>query len=267
VVYHAAGAVTDWGTYPYFYRVNVEGTRNVLEAAVQNRVLRFVYVSSTAVHGFGARNMDEESPLPPTRFPYCLSKREAEALVSEAHRRCQIEVGIIRAGDLYGPGDRVVLLPLARLLEPGWMAYIGRGECLGAFTYIENLADGLILAGTLERAAGETYVITDGIELTWRSYFGKLTSALGLSAPKLSVHPQLAWAAACGLETAYRLGGIQRRPPLTRYLVAHLSRDYSFSIAKARRELGYEPQVGVDEAIERTAVWYKKMVRGQRPGG
>lgn len=267
VVYHVAGAVTDWGPYEYFRRVNVRGTRNVLDASVQNRVMRFVYVSSTAVHGFGARDMDEDSPFPQTSFPYCLSKQEAEALVSEVHGQGQIEVTIVRPGDIYGPGDRVVLLQLAGLLESGWMAHIGRGECLGAFTYVENLADALILAGTTQGAAGEAYVITDGIELTWRSYFDKLTAALGLPGPRVSCPPQVAFVAAWGLESAYRLLGVSQRPPLTRYLVAHLSRDYHFSIAKAARELGYEPKVKVDEAIERTAAWYRKVVRGTRPDG
>jgi nucleoside-diphosphate-sugar epimerase len=264
LVYHVAGAVTDWGTLSYFRRINVYGTRNVLEAAVQNRVSRLVYVSSTAVHGFGARDMNEESPLPPTRFPYVLSKREAEALVREAHRKNRIETTIVRPGDLYGPGDRVVLLPLAALLESGWMALIAQGKHLGAFTYVENLADALILAGTVEQAAGGIYVITDGIELTWRAYFCRLTAALDLPAPKLSLNPWLALALAQALERAYQWFGGRRRPPITRYLVAHLSKDYHFSIAKARRELGYRPQIKTEEAIRRTAAWYRQAVRGER---
>jgi nucleoside-diphosphate-sugar epimerase len=262
VIYHVAGAVSDWGPLAYFRRVNVEGTRNVLRAAVQNGVGRFVYVSSAAVHSFiGAQNMDERSPQLPTPFPYCRSKREAEALALEYHRRGEIPVTIVRPGDVYGPGDRVALLRLSRLLESGWMAHVGQGDKLGAFTYVENLADGLILAGTVESVAGEAYVITDGVKLTWRAYFEKLTAALDVPAPRISVSPALVYAAASALEFVYRLFHVRHRPPITRYLVAHLSRDFHFSIAKARRELGYEPQVGVDEAIRRTAEWYVKAVR------
>ncbi len=264
VVYHVAAAVSDWGPSAYFRRVNVEGTKNVLEAAVQNGVRRFVYVSSAAVHSFiGAQDMDEQSPQLPTPFPYCQSKREAEALVWGYHRRGEIAVTIVRPGDVYGPGDRVALLRLSKLLELGLMATIGRGEKLGAFTYVENLADGLILAGTLEKAAGEAYVITDGVRLTWRTYFEKLTSALGVPKPRISVNPILAYAAASALESVYRFCHIAGRPPITRYLVAHLSEDFHFSIERARQELGYEPRVGVDEAIGRTASWYKRVVRGE----
>ena len=262
LVYHVAGTVTDWGSLAFFRRVNVEGTRHALDAAVANGLRRFVYVSSAAVHSFlGARDMDEGSPQLPTPFPYCQSKREAETLALEYHTREAIQATIVRPGDIYGPGDRTSLLKLAGLLEAGRMAYIGRGEKLGAFTYVENLADGLILAGTTQGAAGEAYVITDGVQLSWRSYFEKLTEALDLPRPRISVHPTLAWAAASVLEGVYRLFRVRSRPPITRYLVAHLSHDYSFRIDKARRDLGYEPRVGFDEAITRTAAWYKRVIR------
>jgi nucleoside-diphosphate-sugar epimerase len=264
VVYHAAGAVTDWGPLAYFRQVNVQGTRNLLDAAVENRARRFVYVSSTAVHGFGAQDMDERTPMPDTRYPYCQSKREAEAWVLAYHKRAQIQAVVVRPGDLYGPGDRVVLLELAGLLESGWLAHVGRGEKIGAFTFVENLADALVLAGSVTDAAGEAYVITDGLRLSWRDYLAKLTAALDLPEPRLSIHPALAFAAAWLLESTYRLLDLRRRPPLTLYLVTHLSRDYHFRIDKAQRELGYRPRVGLEEALEKTAAWYRKVVRGER---
>jgi nucleoside-diphosphate-sugar epimerase len=263
IVYHAAAAVTDWGTLGYFRRVNVEGTRNLLEAAVANGVQRFVHVSTVAVHSFiDAQEMDEQSPQLPTPFPYCQTKREAEALALDYHRRGEIDVTVVRPGDVYGPGDRVALLNMAGLLKAGRLPYVGGGRKLGAFAYVENLADGLILAGTIERAVGEAYVITDGVKMTWREYFGKLTAALGMPHPRISVHPALAYAAATLLEAAYRLLRLPGRPPVTRYLVAHLRGDFHFSIAKARRELVYEPRVGVDEGVRRTAEWYNCLRHG-----
>jgi nucleoside-diphosphate-sugar epimerase len=182
--------------------------------------------------------------------------------VQACHQRGALTTSIVRPGDVYGPGDRVSLLPVAGLLETGRLPLIAGGERLGAFTYVENLADGLILAGTHDAARGETYVITDGVKLTWRRYFEKLTTALDVPPPRCSVPPGVAWAAASILEAVYRRLRIRRRPPITRYLVAHLSHDVHFSIAKARRELGYAPRVDVDEAIARTAAWYRRTVRG-----
>jgi nucleoside-diphosphate-sugar epimerase len=264
LVYHLAAAVADWGPLAYFRQVNVQGTANLLEACVENGVQRFVYVSSVTVHGFiDAQDVNEESPSLPTPFPYCQSKREAEALVLAAHKQGRVAVTIVRPGDLYGPGDRVTLLKMAGLLEAGALSTIGDGGKLGAFTYVENLADGLILAGTTEGAAGEAYIITDGIKLTWREYLERLTSALDVPGPCLCVPPALAYAAASALEFSYRLLRIRQRPPITRYLVTHLSNDFHFDIGKAQRELGYEPRVGIDDAITRTAEWYKRNVRGE----
>ena len=265
LVYHVASAVSDWGTWDMFRRANVEGTRRVLEASSGTGVKRFVYVSSVAVHSFiGAQEMNENSPQLPTPFPYCQTKREAEAVVLKAHQEGRIGVTVVRPGDVFGPGDRVSLLKMAGLLEAGRMAYINGGKTLGAFTYVENLADGLILAGIQKRALGETYVITDGTKVSWREYFERLTSALELPRPRLSVNATVAYGAASVLEFFYRLFRIGSRPPITRYLIAHLRRDFHFSIEKARRELGFQPKVDFDEAIQRTAEWYKDVVRGER---
>ena len=265
LVYHVASAVTDWGTLKFFRKVIVDGTQNMLEASIRTGVRRFIYVSSVAVHSFiGKQDMTENAPRVPTPFPYCQTKREAEDVVSEYHSFRGLETVIVRPGDIYGPGDRVSLLKMAKRLEEGRMAYIGGGKKLGAFTYVENLADGLILAGMTKKASGETYVITDGIRMTWWEYFEKLTTALNVPKLKISVHPILAYGAASTLEFVYRLLHIRARPPITRYLITHLRKDFHFSIEKARRDLGYEPKVDVDEAIRRTAEWYRRVVRGEQ---
>ena len=262
VVFHVAAAVTDWGTLEWFRQVNVEGTRNLIEAAIRNGVKRFVYVSTVAVHSFiDGQEMTEDSPQLPTPFPYSQSKREGEAMVMGYHREGKIEVSIVRPGDVYGPGDRTALLKLAPVLEAGMMMHVGRGEKLGAFVYVDNLVDGIILAGTVRQAAGEAYVITDGIRLTWRAYWDRLTDALELPRPRLSVHPAVARFIASTLEFIYRLFRIRSRPLITRYLVDHMTNHTHFSIEKARRELGYAPGVGIDEAITRTAAWYRQVAR------
>jgi len=256
VVYHVAAAVSDWGPLSYFRQVNVQGTQNVLQAMVQHGVPRMVYVSSAAVHSFiDAQDMDEHSPQLPTPYPYCQTKREAEALALRYHRDGRVAVTIVRPGDIYGPGDRVVLRRLARLLRLGAVPYVAEGRKMGAFTYVENLAEGLILAGTSERAVGEAYVITDGIKMTWREYFVGLARALGYPEPRFSVSPAFACTAASALEFVYRNLGIPGRPPITHYLATHMANDFHFSIAKARHEIGYEPRIGVDEGFRRTAIW------------
>ena len=265
LIYHTAAAVTDWGSLSFFRRVNVDGTRHLLDAAVASGVRRMVLVSSVVVHSFiNQRRMDENSPQYATPFPYCQTKREAEKLAMEYHRDGRIEIVIVRPGDIYGPGDRVSLLKMAPLLEKGGMAYIAGGRKTGAFTYIENLVDGLILAGTKKEAAGEAFVITDGGELTWRDYFEKLCDALDVPRPKISVPSWMALCIASTMEALYKLLRIQARPPLTRYLVHHLRSDFHFTVHKARELLGYQPKIEMDEAMIKTAGWYKSVVRKKK---
>jgi len=262
IVFHAAAAVSDWGSWDYFRRINVEGTRHVLNAAAAAGVKRVVLISSVAVHSFiDARNMDEESPQDPTPYPYCQTKREAEELALSYHREGKVEVAIARPGDVWGPGDRTSLLKMASMLEAGAMGYIGGGEKLGAFAYIDNLVQGIILCGYSPEAAGEAFILTDGTAMTWRTYFEKLTAALDVPKPRFSLHPLLAWTAASVMECIFRLFRLPGRPPLTRYLVDHMRCDTHFSIAKAEVMLGYRPEIDTEEGIRRTAAWFRSVMR------
>lgn len=259
-IYHTAAAVTDWGSLEYFREVNVEGTRRLLDAAAACGRPRFVYISTVAVHSFiDSREMDETSPQNQIEFPYCITKREAEALVMDYHQRGLVDAVIVRPGDIYGPGDRVVLQRLGKMLKRGWSALIDGGEKLGAFAYVENLADGILLAGTLPQASGRAYVLTDGVPMSWKAFFSRLNDALGFPQISISVPSGVAFAVARVLEWIYRAFRLRSRPPISRYLVTHLSNDFFFRIDRARNELGYDPKIGVDEAMRRTADWYLKV--------
>jgi len=257
IVFHIAAKVSDWGSLDDFRQINVEGTRKLLDAAAGAGVQKFVYVSSVAVHSFtGAVQMNEESPQLPTSYPYCQSKREAEALVLDYHNSRKISAVIIRPGDVYGPGDRTSLLKMKNMLVKGLMGLICRGRKLGAFTYVENLAHGIVLAGMSDKSAGRAYIITDGVQMTWREYFNRLTKEIGVPRPRFSLPGFLAWPAAYLFESVYRLFNIKTRPPLTKYLVDHLTHDFCFSTDRARDELEYMPVVQTEEAIRRTARWF-----------
>ncbi len=259
VLYHCAARVNDWGKKELFWQANVEGTKNILDEAVKHQIRRFVYVSTIAVHTYtGAKNMNESSPQLRSSFEYANSKRAAEAIVNKAHQQGLIESVIVRPGDVVGPGDRTMLLKMKDMIRKGRLALINRGRAVGAFTYVENLADGLILAGSSPEAAGETFVITDGIEKSWYDYFFDLTCALNRPPPRYTIPGSMAWLAAVILENMYRLFFPDKRPPVTHYIVRHLTKDVHFSIKKAESILGFYPAVDWSESIHRTAKWFMK---------
>jgi len=262
VVYHVAGLASDWGPIELFRKINVEGTKNLLESSVNSGVKRFVFISSTAVHGFwGFRDASEDSQKMATVFPYCITKKEAEDLVNRFHRERGLPTLIIRPGNVFGPRDRVTFAKMAELIEKGQMVYISRGRPLTCPTYVENLIDAILLAVDRKDTVGETFIVTDGLEITWKEYMDKIAEKLGVRRPLFSVPYPVAYSAAAVCEAILKLFRSKKPPIITRYRIANVGKDYHFSIKKARAKLGYQPRVSLDEGMERTVEWYKSNSR------
>ncbi len=258
VVFHVAGRASDWGPIELFRKVNVEGTKNLMESSLKSGVKRFVFISSAAVHGFGGfRDAMENSPKIATIFPYSITKKEAEDLVNRYHREKGLPTLIIRPGNVFGPRDRVTFVKMAELIEKGQMVYIGGGKPLTCPTYVENLIDAILLAVNRKETVGETFIVTDGMEITWKEYMDKIAEKLGVRRPFFSVPYPIAYSAAALCEAILKLFGSNKPPIITRYRIANVGKDYHFSIEKARTKLGYQPRISLDEAMERTVKWYK----------
>ena len=175
-VYHLAAKVTDSGNEADFTRDNVELTQVVAEAARAAGVPRFVFASSAVLYGCSSRrNLAECDAAEELQFPYSRSKRAAEQYLLGLKG---IEVVIVRAGDVYGPRDRVVTAPLLDALRRGWFPCVGSGRTTMCYTYVENLTQGLRLAGEKGRP-GEIYNIADGSELSLVEIIRAMAEAAG----------------------------------------------------------------------------------------
>lgn len=260
VFFHVAGLASDWAPWEDFFRANVTGAQNASLAARDAGVRRLVHVSSAAVHGFsGYRDRTEEDPAPPSPFPYVETKRRGEEAVRAALGDAGPECVVVRPGNVYGPYDRVTMRPMLKAMESGWMGVLDGGRRLTCPVYVDNLVDALLLGAAHPAAAGRTYLVTDGLEITWREYVDALAAAVALPPPRLSVPVPLAKTLARAFESVYRAAGLIRTaPPLTLYRVANGGTDYHFSIARARRELGFSPRVPLPEACRRTAAWFRR---------
>jgi len=262
IVYHVAALANDWGSLKLYRRINVEGTKNILEASSVAKVKRFVYISSIAVHScYGRQDADENAPAEAVISSYCISKRESESLVMDFYKKTGFPVTIVRPGDVFGPNDRTSFLRMAVPLKKGTLPYIDHGRTVLAYTYVENLVDGIMLAGENKNSIGQAYIITDGIKVTWKELYDALVSELGFRKPLFSLNSRFAWLIAVVLETIYGTLGIKTRPIATRYLINHLRYDFHFSIEKAKKELGYKPEIPFNEGIKRIAQWYKEYLK------
>lgn len=252
-VFHIAAMYRNEGSPEAFMAINRDATARLLEAAVRAGVRRFVYTSTIGVHGHVAATPgDENSPFNP-RDPYQDSKLAAEEVCHQAMREGKIEVAIIRPCAIYGPGD-TRMLKIFRMAKKGTFLFVGDGQPNFHPVYLDDLVQGIILAGEVPEAAGETFIIGGPDYLPLRDYIGAAARAVGAKPPTRQVPYGLMHFAARVCEALCKPFGIQ--PPLHRRRLTFFKHNRAFSIDKARRILGYNPQTHLDEGFRRTVAWY-----------
>jgi nucleoside-diphosphate-sugar epimerase len=259
VIFHLAAIVNDWCGRRRMIQVNAGGTECLLRAASLMGVRRLVLMSSLAVHHFrGYQQADENAPRDAYLTPYAESKILAEDLARRYNKNLQIETVIVRPGlTPFGPRDHTSFFKLASGLEKGMYAHINGGKSVLCTAYVENLVEGIILAGEKKCAAGETFVIADQEPVRWREFIDLLCSQLGIKRIRHSVPGWLAYILAAGMEFPYKIHLVKGEPALTRYRAMVPARDFYFSSEKARRLLGYRPKVNLRTSVQRTIEWYK----------
>ena len=162
------------------YRVNVEGTANVLAAAQAAGVERFIYISSVAVYGVnGAPLVDEAMPTPPVGQAYSDSKIAAEALV----RSSGLPYVIIRPASTYGPRGTAWTIGPIESIKQGRLVLLGRDTGLVTPGYIDNVVDGLMLTLTHPAALGQAFNLCDDRAVTFREVLSDLRSHAGQREP------------------------------------------------------------------------------------
>jgi nucleoside-diphosphate-sugar epimerase len=251
LVIHTAAVVSFVAPLPHAWQVNVLGTRRVLAAAAAAGVPRFVHLSSVAVFGYRfPLEVDETFPPQVVGHSYQDTKIASEAVVLAAHAAGEIAATVVRPGDVYGPRSTPwVVKPLA-LLRSGRAVLPGGGRGLFAPTYVDNLVDGIVLAAG-DAGRGQVVTLSDGITVTTGEYFERL-AAIGGGRVRTAPAP-VARTLARGTGSVERALG--RDSELSAATVAYLLRTGSYSIGKARRVLGHDPQVGLEEGMARTARW------------
>ncbi len=254
-VIHTAARASDWGNYEDFYQTNVRGTLNLMEAAVKNSVRRFIHLSSTVVYGFtGHINTDERHERRPFKNNYCITKTVAEEKLFEY--RDKIELFVLRPSNVFGPQDTTSTLPFLQAIDRGLSGFPRGGKTLTSPCFVQNLVHAVTLCLETEKGIGEVFNISDGYDIQWREFLGIMARELGSRPPSVSVPAAPLYGLSLVLDTLFRLFHSSRPPLITPYRIAQVSKDYSFSIEKAKRILNYEPFFTTKEGLKHCAQWY-----------
>jgi nucleoside-diphosphate-sugar epimerase len=261
VVYHCAARVGDWGPWSLYRREIIDATSGLLDACRAAGVARVVYVSSVTVYGHPRDvgvPITEDAPLGQRLYwfwdHYCRSKIAAEALA----RAAGPTVTIIRPSWIYGPRDRTSLPRLMAAFQAGRVTLIGKGDNLLNVVHAADVADGAIRAATHPQAGGRAYNLCSEGELTQQQFLDVLCEALGRPPVRRRVPFWLAYAGGFVSEVIGRAIRLQRPPHITRYAVGLVGRPTRFSIARAREELGWRPQVEAREGLRRALDWWNQ---------
>ena len=255
IVYNIAAAYRVEGVpNKYFWDVNLEGTRRLLVSAKKAGIKRFVHCSTVGVQGHIKKiPAKEEDPYNPGDY-YQESKLAAEKLALEYYKN-GLPVTVVRPAGIYGPGD-MRFLKLFKYIKNGKFKMIGSGNVYYHFTYGEDLAEGIVLAGEKEEAIGEIFTIGGEEYLTLNELVKKIGMVFNKPVPKTHIPVFPVWFAGLLCEIVCRPFGIT--PPVYRRRVEFFVKDRAFDISKAKKVLGYQPKYTLDEGLKKTADWYKE---------
>lgn len=255
VVYHIAATYREAGQPDRAYTaINVDGTRHVLEGALAAGSRRVVHCSTGGVHGHIAHPpANEDAPFGPGDI-YQETKLAAETLARDFGERRGLEVAIVRPIGIYGPGD-TRFLKMFRGIARGRFPILGGGRVFYHLTFISDLVNGFRLAATRPEAAGRTYIIGGPEYTTLNELAERIARAVGGKPPWIRLPAWPFWLAGAACEAV--CVPLRLEPPLYRRRVDFYTKSRAFDIARARKELGYEPQVTLDEGLRITADWYR----------
>lgn len=257
-VVHMAGAVSDWGPRRRFYRDNILTTRRMLAAASKTGARRFIYISSLAVQGFGPHsNSTEEGPYYPLVNIYQRSKAMAESFVLAD--RSDMRTIVLRPGNITGPGDTTSMFPLFDALCDGGLPYVAGGRFRTCPVHVGDVAEAVLAAFRVVDAEHQVFNIVDEESVTWRELLTSAAAMLETRPPRLDVPVFLAKSLARILEKLYWGFGSRKGPAITPYRVDQLSHDYTFSPARAKRELGFRQLHGWRAALQAAVQDYRRL--------
>jgi UDP-glucose 4-epimerase len=252
VVFHLAAQVGKWGiSEDEFYTINVQGTRNLLEASLRAGVKQFIFCSTPGVQGKGYPQAQEKLPYNPP-YVYERTKSKAEELVLEFFQKKFFPVTIVRPDFVYGPGD-LRRLPLYRSIRDKKFYLVGNGKSVLHPTYIDDVIQGFKLLIDNPEAVGEIFNVAGPCPISVKEYVNTIAQVLNVKSSRLKIPKSFAMTAACFCEAVSSFSG--KEPFISRSKIEFLTKSHGSDISKARSKIGYEPKFELQEGMQRTINW------------
>ncbi|RLB75784.1 MAG: 3-beta hydroxysteroid dehydrogenase [Deltaproteobacteria bacterium] len=264
LVYHVAAKAGVWGSYDEFYRPNVIGTKNIIQACRKCAITRLVYTSSPSVvfDGSDMEGIDESVPYPDHYLSwYPQTKAAAEQLVLAANDATLATVAL-RPHLIWGPEDNHLVPRILEQGRAGALRRIGKNPCLVDTVYVDNAAEAHILAAKKlsvnGAVAGKAYFVSNDEPLPLWDMVNRILATDGLPAVEKMISPRLAYAIGGLLENIYRLFKLSGEPRMTRFVAKELSTAHWFDLSAAKADFGYQPQVSIEEGLSRLQGWLRQ---------
>jgi len=257
IVQHLAAAFRELNVPESHYdHVNVDGTRICLEEAHAAGVKKFIYCSTCGIHGnVKDPPTDEDHNIAPADY-YQSTKYKAEPVCLDFMKQTGMPVTILRPSAIYGPGDPERFQMIFRRVARGRFPMFGSGKKLYHPVSIDNLVDAFVLAMDLNKGNGEAYLIADEEYVSIKDLVQRIGRALDVDV-KIKHYP--IWPVIIAGHVCEKVcTPLRITPPIFPRRVDWYRQNRAFNINKAKRDLGYNPKVGLDEGLRRTGEWYRQ---------
>ena len=252
---HALSELADQGDE--FERLNVEGTRRLIEAAALSDVERLVFFSSVKAMGEGTTRETDESEPPRPQTAYGRSKLAAEGLLLDFSGRRGRHGCVLRLPLVYGVGNKGNLYRMIAAIDRGRFPPLPPTGNRRSMVHVDNVVDAAMLASVRPEASGETFIVTDGRDYSTRELYEAICEGLGRAVPPWNIPLFVLKAAGRVGDVVGRLRG--RRFILDSDAVQKLLESASYSTARIARVLGYRPAHTFPEALPAFLDWYRSV--------